>query len=334
MTTLLKGFLIGLANIIPGVSGGTLALILGIYKRVIDALHNVGLPLFRAVLSTLTLRAGSVARLRAELKRMDAGFLALLGLGAVSAILATSRLMAYLLDKHYAPSYAFFWGLVIVSMIFPYKYLRRRSARELISFLLAAALTISLTMFDDDASRVEKVRAKQVLEQADEASRVEGGIVSLAHPGIGRMGFMVLAAALAISAMVLPGISGSFVLLLMGVYFDILDAINERQVVVLMVFCLGLGGGLLVFSRIMSILLERFYDVTMAFMIGLMAGSLYVIWPFKRMVLVGDEKVYLNNVMPEAFGGVELASVAAMLAGAGIVLAFYLAGRKRGFGDR
>ncbi len=85
------------------------------------------------------------AALLAEMKRIDAAFLALLGVGALTAVLATSRLMSYLLDKHYAPSYAFFWGLVLVSMIFPYKYLKRRTYRELISFVLAAALTISLT---------------------------------------------------------------------------------------------------------------------------------------------------------------------------------------------
>lgn len=330
MKTILKGFLIGLANIIPGVSGGTLALILGIYKRVIAALHNVGLPLVRALISAALFRKGSVSVLATELKRIDAGFLGLLGFGAVIAILATSRLMAYLLDRHYAPSYAFFWGLVLASIIFPYKYLKRHSVRELVSFLLAAVLTVSLTFSVDETDRIEKARAKQVVEEVDNGGGAESSAV-LSHPGAARLGYILLSAALAISAMVLPGISGSFVLLLLGVYFDVLAAINDRQVIVLAVFCLGLGGGLLVFSRIMNVLLEKFYDVTMAFMIGLMAGSLYVLWPFKRVVVVGAEKVYLGNIMPEAFGRAELVSLAAGLGGVGIVLVFYLVGRKRGF---
>jgi putative membrane protein len=131
-----------------------------------------------------------------------------------------------------------------------------------------------------------------------------------------------LAAAVAISAMVLPGISGSFVLLMLGVYFDLLAAIDRRQIVVLAVFALGCGGGLLVFVRIMNVLLNRFYSVTMAFMIGLMAGSLYVLWPFKRTVTVGAETLYLGNVLRGASGGEEATALCAFLAGALLIIAF------------
>jgi putative membrane protein len=333
MVAFCKGFLIGLANIIPGVSGGTLALILGIYKRIVVAIHNIGLPLVRAGLLCMALRPGSLARLRDELERIDAVFLGLLGAGAVTAILATSRLMSYLLDHHYVPSYAFFWGLVLASMIFPYRYLKRRRLRELVAFLLAGVLTVSLAFAMDEEDRIEKVRRKQALEQAEVRAERTAGIVSLAHPGAARLGVVFLSAALAISAMILPGISGSFVLLLSGVYFDILTAINNRQIVVLGVFCAGLGMGLLVFSRLMNVLLERFYNVTMAFMIGLMAGSLYILWPFKRTVWVGVETVYLGNSLPDGFGPQVWQAALAMLVGAGIVLGFYAVSRKRGFAE-
>ena len=331
MITFLKGFLIGLANIIPGVSGGTLALILGIYKRVIDALHNIGLPLVGAVFAALTLRKDAWRRLGAELQRIDAVFLGVLGLGAVAAVAATSRLMEYLLEHQHAPAYAFFFGLVLASMMFPYRYLRRRSVRELIGFALAAVLTVSLTFMVDEEEQIAKVRAKQDIERLEAGDAGEGGVVRLERPDAARLGFIGLSAALAISAMVLPGISGSFVLLLLGVYFDVLQAVNDRQVIVLGVFCIGILGGLLIFSRIMSFLLSRLYNVTMAFMIGLMAGSLWVLWPFKRVVAVGTEKVYLGNVWPAALGAPELIAVGAGILGAGIVLASYLVGRRQGF---
>jgi len=329
--TFLKGFLIGLANIIPGVSGGTLALILGIYKRVIDALHNVGLPLAGAACRALTFRRDAWRRLGRELQRIDAVFLGVLGLGAVAAIAATSRLMEYLLEHQHAPAYAFFFGLVLASMIFPYRYLRRRSVRELISFVLAAVLTVSLTFLVDEEEQVAKVQAKQEMEMLEGAKPGDGGVVSFERPDAVRLGFIGLSAALAISAMVLPGISGSFVLLLLGVYFDLLRAINDRQVIVLGVFAIGILGGLLIFSRIMSVLLNRLYNVTMAFMIGLMAGSLWVLWPFKRVVAVGAEKVYLGNVWPGAPGATELISIVTAGLGAGIVLVSYLISRRHGF---
>lgn len=324
--TFVKGYLIGLANIIPGVSGGTLALILGIYERLIHALRNVDMGVAGAAVRALSLRRHALSRLGGELRRMDAGFLCVIGVGAVAAILSTSRLMAYLLESQHAPSYAFFFGLVAVSMVFPYRHLRRKGWREVLAFMLAALFTVSLTFTVDEDKEVAAAEARQSVEQVETgtaAGQSAGSrIVSFETPGTGRLVAMFLAAALAISAMVLPGISGSFVLLLLGVYFDLLIAVNERQIIVVGVFALGALAGLLVFSRIMNVLLERCYNVTMAFMIGLMAGSLYVLWPFKKTVAVGVETLYLGNLWPGTLDARVMISVAACLVGAGIVLAF------------
>ncbi len=348
MINFFKGFLIGLANIIPGVSGGTLALILGIYKRMIGALHNVGMPLVRALLAVVMFKKGAFKDLGAELKRIDAGFMAIIGVGAVVAILATSKLMENMLENYHSQSYAFFFGLVMVSIIFPYKYLKRRSWREVISFVLALVMTVSLTFLVSEEEQVEKVKAKQELTMAKDVAKAEvasldgavatsdeSGFISFEHPGVKRLVFLFFAAALAISAMVLPGISGSFVLLLLGAYFDVLHAISDRQVIVLTVFCLGLGVGLLVFSRIMNFLLEKLYNITMAFMIGLMVGSLYVLWPFKKVVVVVtggySDTVYPCNLIPESFGSVEIMSLVTAVFGAAIIGSFYFYSKKRGF---
>ena len=334
VTAFIKGFLIGLANIIPGVSGGTLALILGIYKRMIASLHSVGMPLVKALIAVVLFKKGAFTELGKELKRIDAGFMALIGVGAVVAILATSSLMENMLENYHSQSYAFFFGLVMVSIIFPYRYLKRRSWREVIAFVLALVMTVSLTFLVSEDKKIAKMEAKQAIHNninVDDVQADAGGIVSFEHPGIARLAFLFLAAALAISAMVLPGISGSFVLLLLGAYFDVLHAVNDRQVIVLAVFCLGLGVGLLVFSRIMNFLLEKLYNLTMAFMIGLMAGSLYVLWPFKKIIEVGTEKDYFGNIMPSSFGSVEIMSLVAVIAGALIIGGFYFYSRKRGF---
>jgi putative membrane protein len=329
----LKGFVIGLANIIPGVSGGTMALVLGIYERVIRALRNVGWPLAAATLGALSGRREARGRLVEALRAVDAAFVALLGLGAVLAIVATSHVMEYLLREQHAAAYGFFFGLVLVSMVFPYRALRRRSWREAVALIVAAALTMALTGMVDEDRQIEKARAKQELE-AGQAARVgetddgEPSLVSFAHPGLKRLAFLFLASGLAISAMVLPGISGSFVLLMMGAYFEVLQAVNERQVVVLGVFAAGLVLGLLVFARIMNGLLLRAYNVTMAFMIGLMAGSLQALWPFKRVVDVGSERLYLGNLWPS--WGVETARAAGAAAlGAAIVAVFYVVERRK-----
>lgn len=183
---------------------------------------------------------------------------------------------------------------------------------------------------EDDRIRAAEVKQAAAAETgAQAAAEADGGIVSLETPGTMGLVVVFLSAALAISAMVLPGVSGSFVLLLLGVYFDVLTAVNDRQIVVLGVFALGGGAGLLLFARIMNTLLERYFDPTMAFMIGLMAGSLFALWPFKRVVVVGDETLYLGNVVPDTVSGEVVSSIVCGLIGAGLVLAFYLYERRR-----
>jgi len=335
LLTMAKGILIGIANIIPGVSGGTLALMLGIYKRIIDALGNVNAELFRKTMAAIMLRRGAGRSFWRYVQDADLLFLGWLGGGAVAAILLTSRLMAWLLDRHHAASYAFFLGLVLCSIIFPWRYLTRRSWREVVVMMLAAVLTVGLSLAVSDQEQISKAERKHEMAMAKAAAALDAGSTPLETAAVKteidarRLVVIFLAAILAISAMVLPGISGSFVLLLLGVYFDILGAINQRDLLVLAVFAAGALFGLLAFSRLMGALLNRFFNVTMAFMTGLMAGSLYELWPFKRMEQIGGETLYLSSIWRGASVTEEITALAAFAGGCVIVIGFALASRGR-----
>ena len=318
----LQGGVIGIANIIPGVSGGTLALMLGIYQRTIDAVCSVNLALLGKVVA---LRKGKAGwdDLWQYAKEQGLVFLAWLGAGALLAIVLFARVMGWVLENHLGPAYAFFGGLVLASIVFPWRCLTRRSWRELLAGLLACMLVVGMSFGVTDQDRLEKVERKQLLAQDGEAGVEQGAGVDAA-----RMLLIFMAGVLAVSAMVLPGISGSFILLLMGVYFDILAAINQRELLVLLLFVAGIGVGLLVFTRFISKLLTRAFNVTMAFMIGLMVGSLYELWPFKGRAMVGDEVVVLGNTLQEISRGQWGTAFVAFVAGVAIVLGFAVVGGK------
>ena len=141
-----NGFLIGVANIIPGMSGGTLALVLGIYERLIAALRNIGLPTVKTGLRALTFKKRAFEEALAELRRVDAGFLALLGIGAIAAVLLTSKLIVYLLNHHHDATYGFFCGLILTSILIPARMLDRFGGKELLVLLIAVALIIGISI--------------------------------------------------------------------------------------------------------------------------------------------------------------------------------------------
>ncbi|MBW1811705.1 MAG: DUF368 domain-containing protein, partial [Deltaproteobacteria bacterium] len=147
--TFLKGMLVGIANIIPGVSGGTFALILGIYERLLKSIAGFGIRSVKLLFGLITHPGNKESRTAfgQEMKRTDASWLLLLMLGAAVAILASSRLIAMLLDEHRAPTLAFFIGLIVPSILVPYGLLNRKGIKEALSCLIAAAALICLTIF-------------------------------------------------------------------------------------------------------------------------------------------------------------------------------------------
>jgi putative membrane protein len=258
MINLIKGLFIGLANIIPGVSGGSFALILGIYTRLIDAISNLNLKIFIP------------SRFREEFKKADGLFLIQIIAGAIIAIAALARLMDYLLKYRPAPTLSFFAGLIIASVLIPYGMIGEKKFRNLIYILPGFLAVWGIYTF-------------QAAGPAGPPSLIK----------------LFISAAVAISAMVLPGISGSFVLLILGVYQPVIGHIKNMlsspsadSLFVLVVFGLGCIAGLIFFVRIMKILLHRKRDKTLAFLVGLVAGSLIVLWPFKDYPeIVSGEKI-------------------------------------------
>lgn len=331
------GFCLGVANIIPGVSGGTFLLVFGIYERVFAIVNQIN-KVFLTRLAALGLSALNIfgrPRQRSELIAFlrDTGFsfLFILALGAVVAILALSGMMKYLLLHHFSVTYALFFGLILVSVVIPVKMIKTFNPGSLFFIFLGVALTVGVTWM---VNPYDKIKLKSdALEQQYLASSGHGESgVAASTSGDGRKAFgftgryaldeylyIGICGALAISATVLPGISGSLVLILMGTYFDVISAISALKTLNLDPFfflgCFGLGvliGGVL-FAKLVSFVLSRYYTATMSFLIGLMVGSLYALWPFKQTIVMArqyirqDERVMLlenvavqtnMNVMP------------------------------------
>ncbi len=318
---LVNGFLIGIANIIPGMSGGTLALVLGIYERLIAALRNIGLQTIKSVFGILTFRKKEFNVFQTEMRRIDFGFLMILGIGAVAAVLVSTKLIVYLLDTQHDPTYGFFCGLVLTSILIPVRMLKGFGWRELIILLVAATIII----FTEEL----KINAAGSASVSGEGLEVSVGTFAVFF-GCG---------ALAISAMILPGVSGSFLLLAFGVYFPLLSTIKEfideipvlltgevsqlffGNVLILVFFTLGCLLGLLAFTRLLNYLLARYRNLTISFLIGLMVGSLYGLWPFREYVMVGDKRYDTEHMIPQIEMNL-LITVCVFLVGCVVILGF------------
>ena len=308
-----NGFLIGIANIIPGMSGGTLALVLGIYERLITALRNIGASTVKRLLSIFTFRKTAFSDFRDELRRIDFSFLMILGIGAVAAVLVSTRLIDYLLKFHHDATYGFFFGLVLTSILVPFRMLKGFSWRELFVLLAAVVLIVFI---------------EELKKSAVDASSFSGEGLEVS---IGALAIFFGCGALAISAMILPGVSGSFLLLAFGVYFPLVTAIKKfmddvprllkgdisppilSNLLILTFFALGCLFGLLAFTRLLNFLLARYRNLTITFLIGLMVGSLYSLWPFREEDLAHSLPEFNMNL---------LITVCVFLVGCGIILGF------------
>ncbi|MCG8618240.1 MAG: DUF368 domain-containing protein [Desulfobacterales bacterium] len=311
---LFMGFCLGVANIIPGVSGGTFLLVFGIYERVFAVVNQINGGFLSRLLG-LSLSAirhvggkGTGQELPATLRNTGLLFLITLALGAGVAIVGLSSLMKFLLLNHFSVTYALFFGLILVSVIIPIKMMKHFAATHLIFLFLGIGLTVAVAWM---VNPYDKIRMKSdALEQqylAGETSvhtnldtRENGGVGKGPFSFTGRYSvdeyvYIGCAGALAISATVLPGISGSLVLILMGAYFDVIAAISAMRhpnldtLSYLAVLGLGVVMGGIMFAKLVSYVMGRFYNATMAFLTGLMIGSLYALWPFKEVVVMTSQ---------------------------------------------
>ncbi|MDJ0973806.1 MAG: DUF368 domain-containing protein [Planctomycetota bacterium] len=245
--SLVSGFLMGSADAVPGVSGGTIALILGIYERFIGALSTV-------IRFPARLRSPEG---RTALREAFA-FLVPLGIGVIAAYWLATRLLVgpeespgWLRQAETAPlCYAFFFGLVLLSLREPWRRIRERHAKQFVAAVLGAA--------------------------------VAAGFVGLPYATAEPAQWMLLyGGALAISVMLLPGVSGSLLLVILGQYTTVAKAVHDKNLAVLGIFLCGVLIGLVLFVPFLRALLKRHHDVTMAALTGLMAGSLRALWPWK-----------------------------------------------------
>lgn len=320
-TMLVKGFVIGIANIIPGVSGGTMALMLGIYERLLAGLGRVNIA---AVVDLLKTVPQGPKALASKLRTYDFMFMIMIGVGAIMAIVATSKLITYLINFWHDPTFAFFIGLVLFSIVVPYRMLKSKAELSgVICFVVACGMTLALSTMISGEQKLENAKRKHQLkvERIEASANAAESVERSVNHSAGHLIFLTVAGAVAISAMILPGISGAFILLLLGVYFEVLEAISARDFVVIGCVAFGCLFGLLLFTRLLNMVLARFHDQTVWGLIGLMFGSLYGLWPFQDFEFVGGRRIDMGPVVPEVGLNIGLALVA-FVAAAGIIFLF------------
>lgn len=292
----LKGMGMGAADVIPGVSGGTIAFITGIYEELVHSIRNIHF----GTISTLW-KAGLPAFWRA----VNGNFLLSVVGGILISVLTLARILEYLLVNHPIQIWSFFFGLIIGSAIFVARAIEKWNTGTVISLVAGIAIAWIITSFTP--------------AETSEA-----------------YWFIFLSGALAICAMILPGISGSFILLLLGKYQFVLNALNEGRLTVIAILLTGALAGIIAFSHLLSWLLQKFHHLTIALLAGFMIGSLKKIWPWKITVETyvnshGEVQPLLqDNVLPGRFvsetGNDPQILWAVLLALAGFLLIFLFEG--------
>ena len=246
-----RGFAMGTADIVPGVSGGTIALVLGIYERLINNIREGA----RALRQLLT---GQWSDARQTLVSIEWVWLLSLLFGILAAVAVLSSVLETLLDDEPVKMSALFFGLVAGSV-----YLTLRMLDKIDGVTIALIVGVGLALFLVLGLRSDTEVADDALEVVTEPAWM-----------------FFLSGAIAISAMILPGISGSFILVLLGMYTEVLGAVNDRDMASLGAFAIGCIIGLALFSTLLHWLLERYHNWVIAAMIGLMLGSTRVLWPW------------------------------------------------------
>ena len=263
----LKGMGMGSADIVPGVSGGSIALVTKIYEKLLESINSFDLDALKLL---------AKFDLIGFWKHVNASFLLPLFLGILTSIFSFSKAITFFIDNYPIPLWSFFCGLILISAIIILRDIRRWTIFAVILFPVGIVFAYFIT---------------------------ELPMLSLPN----NLWFTFIAGAIAICAMILPGISGSFLLLILGKYEYVLMAVNNRDVLILVVFALGCITGLLLFSRVISWFLKNYHGVTLSFLSGFMIGSINKIWPWKkilsyRMSSSGTQKPFLTeNILPHVY---------------------------------
>ena len=263
----LKGMAMGAADVVPGVSGGTIAFISGIYEELIHTISGVNLSLLG-----IWKREGFTAMWKA----LNGNFIIALLLGILISIFTVMRLANYLLENHPILIWSFFFGLVLASVLYVAKQIPKWNYMVVISIIAGAGVAFYLTSLPPMTAVASDL-------------------------------FLFFAGAIAVCAMILPGISGAFILVLLGAYKTISEATHDFDFKTLGIVALGAVFGLLSFSKVLKWLFANYSNITLAVLTGFIAGSLNKIWPWKKVLetaVYGDKSVVIReeSVLPWNFG--------------------------------
>ena len=277
-----KGMAMGVADSVPGVSGGTIAVMAGIYEELIHSLKN---------LNPVSLWEYRKLGLAGFWRSINGNFLLILLLGIVSALYLSANTVLYLLETHYPQLMAFFCGLVLASTFFLRRQVLRWGCLEFAFLVLGVAITLLIAFINPLAGQSTYL-------------------------------YLFLCGAIAISAMILPGISGAFILLLLGVYDYVLAALRALDVGVIVVFAAGCATGLLSFSHLLSWTFRHYREQTYAFLTGMLLASIVVLWPWKLAPEHGA--IGASYLSPSAYTAATGTSVTVLTALGFFILGFAL----------
>ena len=266
----LKGMSMGAADVVPGVSGGTIAFISGIYEELLGTISNINFKLIT------TLRKEGI---KAAWKQANANFLLALFIGIGISVVSLSKVITWLLDNEPIPLWGFFFGLVLASVLYIGKQIEKWNVTTIIFAVLGLALGYAIT------------------------------VIPAAPAQDSNLIFLFFAGAIASCAMILPGISGSYVLLLMGVYSTVMAAVNDRDFTIIAVVAVGVIAGLLSFSRVLKWLFSKYKLQMLATLMGIMLGSINKIWPWKETISTYTDRhgevqpLLQKSILPNSYDG-------------------------------
>jgi putative membrane protein len=285
----LKGMAMGAADVVPGVSGGTIAFISGIYEELITSINNVNLSL----ISTWK-RDG----FKASWSQLNGNFLVALFLGIFISLFSLAALVSWLLENEPILLWSFFFGLVVASILFVGKEIAQWRPAIFLMLFMGAAIAYYITILPP-------------------SNHIAG------------LPYLFLCGALAVCAMILPGISGAFILVLLGAYKTILDAVHQVDVKIIVTVGLGAVFGLLSFAKLLKWMFSNYKNITLAILTGFILGSLPKIWPWKEVLetrMIGDKIITVKeqNISPFAYAGDNQLWFAIMAAVAGFLLILLL----------
>jgi len=286
----------GAADVVPGVSGGTIAFISGIYEELLETINAINFGVFK------TLKNNGI---KAAWKSINGNFIVTLFLGIGISIASLAKLISYVLEAHPILIWSFFFGLVLASILYVGKQVKSWNAGSIVSLIIGTGLAFWITILPPLSSSNE-------------------------------LWFIFVSGMIAICAMILPGISGSFILLLMGSYQTVLVAVKDKEFYTIVVFMLGAIMGLLSFSKVLKWMFAKYHDLTIAVLTGFLIGSLNKLWPWKinKELLYthsdGKKDFLQENVFPTDIVGEPqvMYAVAFCILGAGLIFGMEIVSKK------